>query len=40
MMNICNVNVTTDAQGHAAVQLREWFESLNRDFRYQLTDSA
>jgi hypothetical protein len=37
MMNIYNGNVTTDEQGHAVVQLPEWFESLNRDFRYQLT---
>ena len=37
MMNIYNGNVTTDAQGHAVVQLPEWFETLNRDFRYQLT---
>ena len=37
MMNIYNGNVTTDAQGSAAVQLPEWFETLNRDFRYQLT---
>jgi hypothetical protein len=26
-----------DAQGEAWVQLPEWFEALNRDFRYQLT---
>jgi hypothetical protein len=37
MMNIYNGNVTTDASGDAAVELPEWFESLNRDFRYQLT---
>ena len=37
MMNIYNGNVTTDAQGNAVVQLPEWFEALNRDFRYQLT---
>jgi hypothetical protein len=37
MMNIYNGNVTTDVQGHAVVQLPEWFETLNRDFRYQLT---
>jgi trimeric autotransporter adhesin len=37
MMNIYNGNVTTDARGHAVVQLPEWFETLNRDFRYQLT---
>ena len=37
MMNIYNGNVTTDAEGNAVVHLPEWFESLNRDFRYQLT---
>ncbi len=37
MMNIYNGNVTTDANGLAVVQLPDWFEALNRDFRYQLT---
>jgi hypothetical protein len=37
MMNIYNGNVTTDAQGDAVVPLPDWFETLNRDFRYQLT---
>jgi trimeric autotransporter adhesin len=37
MMNIYNGNVTTDAAGGALVTLPEWFETLNRDFRYQLT---
>jgi hypothetical protein len=37
MMNIYNGNVTTDAQGDAVVNLPDWFEALNRDFRYQLT---
>jgi trimeric autotransporter adhesin len=37
MMNIYNGNVTTDANGNATVALPEWFEVLNRDFRYQLT---
>jgi hypothetical protein len=37
MMNIYNGNATTDAQGSAVVNLPEWFETLNRDFRYQLT---
>jgi hypothetical protein len=37
MMNIYNGNVTTDAQGDAVVNLPDWFETLNRDFRYQLT---
>jgi hypothetical protein len=37
MMNIYNGNAITDGQGSAVVQLPEWFETLNRDFRYQLT---
>ena len=37
MMNIYNGNVITDADGYATVTLPEWFEALNRDFRYQLT---
>jgi hypothetical protein len=37
MMNIYNGNVTTDTSGEAEVELPEWFETLNRDFRYQLT---
>ncbi len=37
MMNIYNGNVTTDASGEAEIALPEWFETLNRDFRYQLT---
>jgi hypothetical protein len=37
MMNIYNGNVVTDANGDAMVPLPEWFETLNRDFRYQLT---
>jgi hypothetical protein len=37
MMNIYNGNATTDGQGNAVVRLPEWFETLNRDFRYQLT---
>jgi trimeric autotransporter adhesin len=37
MMNIYTGNVTTDAKGEATVQLPEWFEVLNTDFRYQLT---
>lgn len=37
MMNIYNGNVTTDAAGNATVQMPDWFEALNRDFRYQLT---
>ncbi|MFN0110004.1 MAG: hypothetical protein ACKVZH_14205 [Blastocatellia bacterium] len=37
MMNIYNGNITTDESGVAVVELPEWFETLNRDFRYQLT---
>ena len=37
MMNIYNGNVTTDANGLATVQLPDWFQALNTDFRYQLT---
>ena len=37
MMNIYNGTVTTDARGNATVAMPEWFEALNRDFRYQLT---
>ncbi|UWZ85755.1 autotransporter outer membrane beta-barrel domain-containing protein [Occallatibacter riparius] len=37
MKNIYDGVVTTNAQGKAVVQMPEWFEALNRDFRYQLT---
>jgi hypothetical protein len=37
MMNIYNGNVTTDAAGSAIVALPAYFETLNRDYRYQLT---
>jgi trimeric autotransporter adhesin len=37
MKNIYDGNVTTDANGDAVVDLPDWFEALNRDFRYQLT---
>ncbi|MGA8489370.1 MAG: hypothetical protein WB711_03045 [Terriglobales bacterium] len=37
MMNIYNGNATTDGQGSVVVPLPDWFETLNRDFRYQLT---
>jgi hypothetical protein len=37
MMNIYTGNIVTDAQGEATVQLPEWFEAINTDFRYQLT---
>ncbi len=37
MMNVYNGNVVLDQRGEALVELPEWFEALNRDFRYQLT---
>ena len=37
MMNIYNGNITTDENGDASVELPEWFEALNKGFRYQLT---
>ena len=37
MMNIYSGNVVTDELGLATVTLPSWFESLNTDFRYQLT---
>jgi hypothetical protein len=37
MMNVYNGNVITDARGYATIDLPDWFEALNRDFRYQLT---
>jgi hypothetical protein len=37
MMNIYNGNATLDAKGAAVVTMPNWFEALNRDFRYQLT---
>lgn len=37
MMNVYNGNITTDANGLATVTLPDYFESLNKDFRYQLT---
>ena len=37
MKNLYDGTVTTDAKGEAEITLPEWFEALNRDFRYQLT---
>ena len=37
MMNVYNGNITTDANGDATVTLPDYFEALNRDYRYQLT---
>jgi hypothetical protein len=37
MLDIYSGNVTTDATGEATVTMPDWFEALNKDFRYQLT---
>ena len=37
MMNVYNGNITTNANGEAVVALPAYFETLNKDFRYQLT---
>lgn len=37
MMNVYNGNITTDNTGYATVTLPEYFDVLNKDFRYQLT---
>jgi len=37
MMNVYNGNITTDKHGFATVNLPDYFEALNGDFRYQLT---
>ena len=37
MVNIYSGNVRLDANGRAVVELPEWFQSANADFRYQLT---
>ncbi len=37
MMNIYNGNITLDGKGEAVVTLPEWFDALNKEFRYQLT---
>jgi len=37
MMNVYNGNITTNKAGLATVVLPDYFEALNRDFRYQLT---
>jgi hypothetical protein len=37
MMNIYNGVATLSRRGDAVVQLPDWFDALNRDFRYQLT---
>jgi trimeric autotransporter adhesin len=37
MMDVYNGNLLLDGNGAALVSLPDWFETLNRDFRYQLT---
>jgi hypothetical protein len=37
MKNIYDGVVTLDARGEATIQLPDWCEALNRNFRYQLT---
>ena len=37
MKNIYDGNVSTDENGQATVTMPDYFEALNRDFRYQLT---
>jgi len=37
MMNIYNGIVALDAHGSAVVTMPDWFDALNRDFRYTLT---
>ena len=37
VLNVYSGNVILDAGGEAEVQLPDWFEAINGDFRYQLT---
>jgi hypothetical protein len=37
MMNVYNGNIITDANGEATVLLPDYFNALNKDYRYQLT---
>lgn len=37
MMNVYNGIVVLDAKGEATIEMANYFEALNRDFRYQLT---
>ncbi|RLD56059.1 MAG: hypothetical protein DRJ01_15775 [Bacteroidetes bacterium] len=37
MMTVYNGNVTTDSKGFAIVKMPNYFDALNKDFRYQLT---
>jgi hypothetical protein len=40
MVNVYSGEITTDADGAGTVRLPNYFEALNRDFRYQLTVSG
>jgi hypothetical protein len=40
VLNLYSGNVVLDGSGEAVVQLPEWFEVINKDFRYQLTPIA
>ena len=37
VMNLYTGKITLDANGEAVVQFPEWFQALNKDFRYSLT---
>ena len=37
MKNVYDGNVVTNGKGFATVKLPDWFQALNKDFRYQLT---
>ncbi len=37
VMNLYSGNVVLDASGEAVVQFPDWFQAVNKDFRYQLT---
>ena len=37
MMNIYNGNIVTDGNGFATITMPDYFDALNKDFRYQLT---
>lgn len=37
MKNIYDGTVVLDSNGQATIELAEWYEALNKDFRYQLT---
>jgi hypothetical protein len=37
VLNVYSGNVTTDEMGESTVSLPDWFQAINRDFRYQLT---